>query len=81
MKNVRHSIRVILVGAMILSVLVLSGCVQKQDVIHSTVLCQQESTQSHLESIPDMSTPLSAPKVISSDAAETITLVCDYQPE
>ena len=81
MKNIRHSIQRIFVVAMVLSTLVLGGCVQKQSVVHSTVLYPAENAQVQLESIPDMSTPLAAPKVVPSDEAETITLVCDYQPE
>jgi len=81
MKNIRQSVKLILVCALILITCIFSGCVQAPDVIHSSAVYHSDYSSERLEMIPDSRTPLSAPRVIADDEAEVITLVCEYVPE
>ena len=79
MKNTAHILRVVFVVAYVLVVLAFIGCAPKQDVIHSNVLYQNQTFAVQNEVIPGMRTPLSAPRMVPETAAETITLICEFQ--
>jgi len=81
MKNIRQSVKLILVSALILITCIFSGCVQAPDVIHSNAVYHADYSSERLEMISDSRTPLAAPQVIAVDEAEVISLVCEYVPE
>lgn len=81
MKHIRYSIHLILVVVFVLFIAVFAGCSNRRTVIHSNVDYQSQSVDVQQELIEDMITPLAAPRKVFTDEAETITLVCEYQPE
>ena len=81
MRNVKHAIKLGFVIAMVVFAIVFSGCVNNQEVIHSTVSYQTTATGTSLELIPENITPLSAPRVIADSNTELIILNCEYVQE
>ena len=78
MKNIKHAMKFGFVVIMVLLTVAFSGCVSKQEVIHSTVSYQAVAAKTTLEVIPESNTPLSAPRIVADSAVETITLSCEY---
>ena len=81
MKNVAQILRMVFVVAYVLVVLAFIGCAPKQDVIHSSTVYPEQAVSSQNEVIPEMLTPLAAPRMVTSSDAVTVTLVCDYQED
>ena len=79
MKNVARMLRMVFVAAYILVVLAFIGCVPKQDVIHSNTVYPDQVVSSQNEIIPEMGTPLAAPRMINEASIEVVTLVCEYE--
>ena len=79
MKNITRIMRSAFIIAYILVTVALVGCAPKQDVIHSNSVYQPVNVSSIDERIFEVKTPLAAPRVTTESAAETVTLVCEFQ--
>jgi len=79
--KVKHLVKWILVTVYVATTIALIGCTEKQDLIHSNSVYSQQSAAFQQELIPEMGTPLAAPKMHPSHDVKTINFVSEFQPE
>ncbi len=81
MMNVKHLGKWILVAVYVVTMIALLGCTVNQETIHSNCDYDQQRVALQQDFIPEMGTPLAAPKLAPERDGETITFVCDFQAE
>ena len=82
MKTLKNIGRLVLIGILLASLLLLSGCaLTDSSVIRSSALQHTDVTSSHTEYISDRMPPLAAPRVALNSSVEVVTLTCVYEAD
>lgn len=82
MKTLKNIGRLVFIGILLASLLLLSGCsLFSSSVIRSSALQHDDVASSRIEQISDCMTPLSAPRAALDSQNEVVTLTCVYEAE
>ena len=82
MKTLKNIGRLVLIGILLASLLLLSGCsLTDSSVIRSSALLHDDVASSNIEHISDSMPPLSAPRAALDSQNEVVTLTCVYEAE
>ena len=80
MITLKNIVRLVLIGILLASLLLLSGCsLTASSVIRSSALQHENATSLHTEYISDSMPPLSAPRVALNSSVEVVSLACVYE--
>lgn len=81
MNNMNPFMKRILVAVYMVVMVAMVACAPKQDIIHSNIDNLQKSEMVQHEIIPQMGTPLAAPRMAQANDIETIFFSCEFQED